>query len=80
MIKCVDINDELPEYCLQVLIAYKDKDGSNSGICKASLHFGDEWLTDSSLRGEDYEEGCSKVTHWFDYQSNLNYPKEYDKY
>lgn len=71
------INEEQPEYCRIILIAYADSDGSNKGISFGSLQPNDEWLIDSfdCVKGEPYEEGFSVITHWSDYQDWFNYPE-----
>lgn len=70
----IDVNDYLPEYYKEVIVAYIDKDGKNPGICKASLQGNDKWYCDFSIKGEEYYEEESVITHWFDYQEHLNYP------
>ena len=73
----ISVKDKLPEYYMEVLIAYSDEDGENPGICRAALQLGDEWFLSSvSEQGADYDDEHSIITHWFDYQNYLNYPNE----
>lgn len=76
IIDWISVEDYLPEYYKEVLVAYSDTDGENSGICMAS-RLPDKWFPEMvSLRGENFDEEYSRVTHWFDYQEHLNYPNE----